>query len=83
MNENTARAFATVGIWASLAFALAFGVFRLNWSGDAVFMLVVIVLGMAAAAAGGTVAVWAKSGLPKDSGPPDAEFKSESHHFKA
>jgi hypothetical protein len=34
MLDNTARTIGTVGIWLSAAIIMAFGLCRMNWSGD-------------------------------------------------
>jgi hypothetical protein len=59
MDERSARAISTVGIWAAVAVTLAFGVFRTNWNGDVamllMFLCVVVICGAAAIS---TAAVW-------------------------
>jgi hypothetical protein len=51
MSDATARAVATVGIWAGAAVILAFGAFRTTWGGDygVVFLLLTVVMVLTAA----------------------------------
>jgi len=59
MSEPAARAVSTVGIWLAVAIILAFGVFNHSWNGDgAVFVLLIIVVAVCAAAGISTAAVW-------------------------
>jgi hypothetical protein len=55
MSQTTARAVATVGIWAAVAVILAFGAFQQQWSGDLISLVVFVVCGAACVS---TVVVW-------------------------
>ena len=77
MNEATARAVGTVGVWAGAAVILALGVFRTNWNGDiAMLILSLIVLMVYAAAGVSAAAVWGwraarpSAGTPSEPPPP-------------
>jgi hypothetical protein len=63
MQDSTARAISTVGIWLAVAIILTFGVFRMNW-GDivATMFMAIIVLIICAAAGIATAAVWGQLG---------------------
>jgi hypothetical protein len=63
MQDSTARAISTVGIWLAVAIILTFGVFRMNW-GDiiATIFMAIIVLIICAAAGIATAAVWGQLG---------------------
>ena len=59
MQDSTARMIGTVGIWISLAIILAFGVFRMNWSGDGPMLaMFLIVIALCGAATISTAFVW-------------------------
>ena len=59
MTEVTARAISTVGIWIATAVILTFGVFRVNWNGDAaMFFMFMIVIIICFAASVSTAAAW-------------------------
>jgi len=63
MQDSTARAISTVGIWLAVAIILTFGVFKMNW-GDiiATMFMAIIVLIICAAAGIATAAVWGQLG---------------------
>jgi hypothetical protein len=58
MQDTTSKTVATVGIWFSAAIILALGVFRVDWNGDALLALVVVVLIVCASATASTAIVW-------------------------
>jgi len=61
MQDSTARMIGTVGIWLSVSITLAFGVFRMNWSGDGpMFVMALIVVAILIAAVIATALVWKK-----------------------
>jgi hypothetical protein len=93
MSDATAKAIGTIGIWIATAVILAFGVFRMNWNGDAalliMFMTVVVVCGAAGIS---TAAVWGwtkrGSGAPPDEKQLGAEHDTSldvprDTHFRA
>ncbi len=41
--NDISKAIATTGIWISVAIILAFGVFRMNFSGDGSFVLLIVI----------------------------------------
>jgi hypothetical protein len=72
MNNMTARAVSTVGIWLGVAISLAAGAFRQNWTGDsALFTLLLIVVALCVAATLATAAVWHGSAKPAEIPFPD------------
>ena len=51
LGDNLARTISTISIWLSMATVLSFGVFRLNWTGDAGQSVVLIFVALACSAA--------------------------------
>jgi hypothetical protein len=63
MIDSTAKTISTVGIWMAVATILTFGVFRTNWNGAGMIVLLIVVVAICAAAGVGTAAVW-RQGRP-------------------